>query len=177
MKNYYEILEVSPKSSKEIIEKAYKVLSEKYYPKSYKGADKLFAQEKFLEINEAYKILSDTFLREQYDAELNKQIAEEQIENYNRLYRNSRRKDAFEEKQEIKYEQVQEEKSKPGTPMAMLDILKQIFIDRPKRNKKEKIKKEDITAGIITAVIVIVLGIILWLIPATRGFIRDIIPF
>ena len=61
--------------------------------------------------------------------------------------------------------------------MAMLDILKQIFIDRPKRTKKEKIKKEDITAGIITAVIVIVLGIILWLIPATRGFIRDIIPF
>ena len=85
MKNYYEILEVSPKSSKEIIEKAYKVLSEKYYPKSYKGADKLFAQEKFLEINEAYKILSDTFLREQYDTELNKQIAEEQIENYRQI--------------------------------------------------------------------------------------------
>ena len=129
MKNYYEILEVSPKSSKEIIEKAYKVLAEKYYPKSYKGADKLFAQEKFLEINEAYKILSDTFLREQYDAELNKQIVEEQIENYNRLYRNSGRKDAFEEKQEKEYEQEQEEKPKPGTLMAMVDILKQIFIN------------------------------------------------
>lgn len=177
MKNYYEILEVSPKSSKEIIEKAYKVLSEKYYPKLYKGADKLFAQEKFLEINEAYKILSDTFLREQYDAELNKQIVEEQIENYNRLYRNSGRKDAFEEKQEKEYEQEQEEKTKSGTLMAMVDILKQIFINRPKRPKKEKLEKEDITAGIITAVIVIVLGIILWLIPATRGFVRDIIPF
>lgn len=174
MKNYYEILEVSPKSSKEIIEKAYKVLSEKYYPKSYKGADKLFAQEKFLEINEAYKILSDTFLREQYDAELNKQIVEEQIENYNRLYRNSGRKDAFEEKNEKKSE---EEKASPGTLMAMVEIFKQIFIDRQKRPKKEKLEKEDITAGIITAVIVIVIGIILWLIPATRGFIRDIIPF
>ena len=177
MKNYYEILEVSPKSSKEIIEKAYKVLAEKYYPKSYKGADKLFAQEKFLEINEAYKILSDTFLREQYDAELNKQIVEEQIENYNRLYRNNGRKDAFEEKQEKEYEQEQEEKPKPGTLMAMVDILKQIFINRPKRTRKEKIEKEDITAGIITAVIVITLGIILWLIPSTRGFVRDIIPF
>ena len=176
MKNYYEILEVSPKSSKEIIEKAYKVLSEKYYPKSYKGADKLFAQEKFLEINEAYKILSDTFLREQYDAELNKQIVEEQIENYNRLYRNSKRKDAFEEKQERNYEQ-QQEKESSGTLMTMVNILKQIFINRPKRTRKEKLEKEDITAGIITVVIVIVLGIIIWLIPATRGFIRDIIPF
>ena len=174
MKNYYEILEVNPRASEEVIKKAHQVLIKKYHPDLYVGVEREKAEEKIRNINEAYKILSDGFLREQYDAELNKQIVEEQIENYNRLYRNSGRKDAFEEKE---YEQEQEEKPKSGTLMAMVDILKQIFINRPKRPKKEKLEKEDITAGIITAVIVIVLGIILWLIPATRGFVRDIIPF
>ena len=32
MKNYYDLLEVTPKASKEIIEKAYKVLIKKYHP-------------------------------------------------------------------------------------------------------------------------------------------------
>ena len=32
MKNYYEILEVDQKASKEVIEKAYKVLAKKYHP-------------------------------------------------------------------------------------------------------------------------------------------------
>ncbi len=32
MVNYYEILEVSQKASKEVIEKAYKALAKKYHP-------------------------------------------------------------------------------------------------------------------------------------------------
>ena len=32
MANYYEILEVSEKASKEVIEKAYRVLAKKYHP-------------------------------------------------------------------------------------------------------------------------------------------------
>ena len=41
----------------------------------------------------------------------------------------------------------------------------------------KELKKEDWVAGIITIVIVIVLGIILWFIPATNGFIRSLNPF
>ena len=41
----------------------------------------------------------------------------------------------------------------------------------------KELKKEDWVAGIITNVIVIVLGIILWFIPATNGFIRSLNPF
>ena len=37
MKNYYEILEVNKKASKEVIEKAYKVLVKKYHPDLYTG--------------------------------------------------------------------------------------------------------------------------------------------
>ena len=73
MKNYYEILEVSNKASKEIIEKAYKVLAKKYHPDLYSGEEKKKAEEKLKEINIAYKILSDELLRDQYDNELNKE--------------------------------------------------------------------------------------------------------
>ena len=56
MKNYYEILEVNQKASKEIIEKAYKVLVKKYHP----DVNAKKAQEnnqKIKELNEAYEVL------------------------------------------------------------------------------------------------------------------------
>ena len=43
MKNYYEILEVNRKASKEIIEKAYRVLAKKYHPDQFLGEKKKFA--------------------------------------------------------------------------------------------------------------------------------------
>ena len=46
MKNYYELLEVNPKASKEIIEKAYKVLIKQCHPDGYIGEEKVFAEEK-----------------------------------------------------------------------------------------------------------------------------------
>ena len=64
MKKYYEILEVNPNASIEIIEKAYKVLARKYHPDLYEGEEKIYAEKKMRDINEAYKILSDEFLRE-----------------------------------------------------------------------------------------------------------------
>ena len=70
MKNYYEILEVNPKASKEVIEKAYKVLIKKYHPDLYTGEKQQYAEKKTKEINEAYNILSDEFLKEQYDNEI-----------------------------------------------------------------------------------------------------------
>ena len=42
---------------------------------------------------------------------------------------------------------------------------------------KYNLKKEDYIAMGLTAIIVIILGIILWFIPATNGFIKDMLPF
>ena len=67
MKNYYDLLEVTPKASTEIIEKAYKVLIKKYHPDLYNGEERIYAEKKTRELNEAYHILSNEFLREQYD--------------------------------------------------------------------------------------------------------------
>ncbi len=83
MKNYYEILEVNKKASKEVIEKAYKVLVKKYHPDLYTGQKKNYAEEKIKEINEAYSVLTDEFMKEQYDAELEKQEQEDLYKKYN----------------------------------------------------------------------------------------------
>ena len=78
MLNLYEILEVSEKASKEIIEKAYKVLAKKYHPDLQKDENKKDAEIKMKQINEAYEVLSSDEKRKKYDLEL-KIKREEQI--------------------------------------------------------------------------------------------------
>lgn len=62
MKNYYKILGVSKKASKEDIKKAYYKLAHRHHPDKGGGDEK-----RFKEINEAYQILSDKNKRAQYD--------------------------------------------------------------------------------------------------------------
>ncbi|MFR0822385.1 MAG: DnaJ domain-containing protein [Clostridia bacterium] len=70
MANLYEILEVSENASKEVIEKAYRVLAKKYHPDLQKVEDKPLAEEKMKQINDAYDILMDEQKRKAYDSEL-----------------------------------------------------------------------------------------------------------
>lgn len=77
MSNLYELLEVSEKASKEIIEKAYKVLAKRYHPDLQEEKDKKQAEEKMKQINEAYTILIDDERRKAYDIELNAKRQEE----------------------------------------------------------------------------------------------------
>jgi len=62
MKDYYNILGIDKKASKDEIKKAFRTLAHKYHPDK-KGGD----AEKFKEINEAYTVLSDDQKRAQYD--------------------------------------------------------------------------------------------------------------
>ena len=84
MSNLYEILEVSEKASREVIEKAYKVLAKKYHPDLQKEEDKKNAEVKMKQINEAYEILINDEKRKKYDIELQEKREEErkkEIEN------------------------------------------------------------------------------------------------
>jgi len=80
MNNYYEILEVSKNASKEVIEKAYRVLAKKYHPDLQEEVNKKIAEEKMKLINEAYEILSDDERRKNYDLEL-EEIERQKYEN------------------------------------------------------------------------------------------------
>lgn len=74
MNNYYEILEVSQNASKEVIEKAYKVLAKKYHPDLQEQNEKQKAEQKMKLINEAYETLSNDEKKEQYDIKLQDEI-------------------------------------------------------------------------------------------------------
>jgi DnaJ-class molecular chaperone len=66
MKDYYEILGVSPNCSEADIKKAFRKLAFQHHPDTNPGNEKQ-AEEKFKEINEAYGVLGDKEKRRQYD--------------------------------------------------------------------------------------------------------------
>lgn len=66
MKNYYEILGVDRDATQEEIKKAYRALAKKYHPDAAPRNSKI--KERFLQIQEAYNVLSDPEQRETYNA-------------------------------------------------------------------------------------------------------------
>jgi len=70
MKNYYDILEVSKKASKDTINKIFKIHMKANHPDLFQGDEKIKAEEKSKELTEAYNVLSDDNERAKYDAEL-----------------------------------------------------------------------------------------------------------
>jgi DnaJ-class molecular chaperone len=65
MKDYYQILGVTPHSSEDEIRKSYRKLAMQYHPD--RNPDKPGAEERFKEIAEAYGVLTDSVKRRQYD--------------------------------------------------------------------------------------------------------------
>jgi curved DNA-binding protein CbpA len=70
MKNYYQILGVSPDAEAAVIRAAYKALAQKYHPDKFSGSP-AEAQARMSEINGAYAVLSDPKNRAEYDAVMN----------------------------------------------------------------------------------------------------------
>ena len=103
MLNLYEILEVSEKASKEVIDKAYHVLAKKYHPDLQQGEAKQKAEEKMKQINAAYEILGNDEKRKEYDAKLEaKRLEERQISE-------QRKQEETQYKQEQKQQTINEE--------------------------------------------------------------------
>lgn len=64
-RKYYEILGISPNSTINDIQRAYRVLAKKHHP------DMGGVHEKMIELNEAWQVLSNPNLRKEYDFALN----------------------------------------------------------------------------------------------------------
>lgn len=77
MKDYYKILGIKKTSNKETIKSAYKAKVFKYHPDKNKNLDdykKKLYKTKFNLVNEAYTVLSDSYKRGRYDANMEKNI-------------------------------------------------------------------------------------------------------
>nr|CCA18675.1 Type II (General) Secretory Pathway (IISP) Family p [Albugo laibachii Nc14] len=66
-KDYYAILGVKKGCSDRELKKAYRTLALKYHPDKTEEKDRDAAQEKFVEVSEAYEVLSDPKKKEEYD--------------------------------------------------------------------------------------------------------------
>ncbi|ETN08087.1 hypothetical protein PPTG_11955 [Phytophthora nicotianae INRA-310] len=67
-KDYYKVLGVSKQFSDRELKKAYRQLALQYHPdKAENAEDKEAAKEKFVEVSEAYEVLSDPDKRKEYD--------------------------------------------------------------------------------------------------------------
>lgn len=179
MKNYYDILEVNQKASKEVIQKAYKVLVRKYHPDLYRQDQKKYAENKIKEINEAYNVLSDDFLRGQYDKELQKEIEQinsqkysSQTNIYNNYYNTA---PSGENETNTKKAQREAKQRKIGTLQGIIEVVKELYKNKPKRDEFKEVTKKDILALVLTIIIVILIGIALWFIPFTNGWMRELL--
>ena len=173
MKNYYEILEVNEKASKEVINKAYKVLIKKYHPDLYEGKQQKDAEIKTKEINEAYRILSDEFLKEQYDTELARENQQQTQNSENEV-----RKNKIMNENKKNHGKGSTKKSNVGTLDAIIELTKNLigtFKNREKREEIKEVTKKDVIAFILTIIVVIVIGVALWFIPFTNGWMRELL--
>lgn len=195
MKNYYEILEVNEHASQEIIEKAYKILVKKYHPDLYTGEERVYAEQKVRELNEAYQVLSDDFLKSQYDLELKKTKNENRYEfkygtnnrteNKRTTSRNDMDKNENSSKSAMNFKWKNKEngsknKNNVGTIGSMVGLLKELIKVVPHKGElnREKSKEEsklDLVAFGLTIVCLIIIGIILWFVPFTNGWMRQLI--
>lgn len=85
--DYYEVLQVSPSASLEIIKVSYRQLSKMYHPDTSNYEDK-----KFILIKEAYEVLSDKNKRSEYD-ELRKTNQKKNNSNIEKEYAYKSQKD------------------------------------------------------------------------------------
>lgn len=184
MKDYYEILEVNEKASSEIIEKAYKTLVKKYHPDLYSTVEKKEAETKLKDINEAYQILSDSFLRSQYDLELQKEKnrvqnkekeTKKKIENSQNIENNQEKTNRFRNKKSNSEQTYVRNKNNVGTIFGIIDLVQEMWKNKPQGIEKRKMNQKDWLAIGLTIIAVLIIGILLWFIPFTNGWMRQLL--
>lgn len=182
MKDYYEILEVNEKASSEIIEKAYKTLVKKYHPDLYSTVEKKEAEKKLKDINEAYQILSDSFLKSQYDLELQKEKNRKQEQEKKQTDKNPQHEEdeqekesRFRNKRSNSNPKYVRNKSNVGTIFGIIDLVQEIWKNKPQGIEKKKMNQKDWLAIGLTIIAVIIIGVLLWFIPFTNGWMRQLL--
>lgn len=188
MKTLYEILEVSENASKEIVEKAYKVLAKKYHPDLQAEGDKQEAEKKMKQINEAYEVLSDEEKRKEYDLKLTQERSKEEVqkqsqtEYYQNQYTQPYQTHPMSEKEyrealKRQYQERREEQERQRQMQEQYEQRYQQAYEGYLRSLGYKIKYKwtwkRFRDLMITIFIIIVICAILWFFPLTNKLIMD----
>ena len=149
MKNYYEILEVSPNASQEVIEKAYRALAKKYHP----DVSQKSSESKFKEIAEAYDVLSNPNSRKEYDLRL--KLEKDDDFRYKKLSEENRKL-----KNELNYFRTfsptkRNVKNANNKRPSISEVFKNAIQKELNRSKEERINS--LKALIITAIIIFII--------------------
>lgn len=187
MKNYYEILELSPKASSEVIERTYKVLAKKYHPDLQPEDKKKAAEEKFKEISEAYEVLSNSEKKFDYDIAFNKEQEALKENLQHQLQNNSSYADnSSNYNNQTNNTNIYNNKTNPSQNEQIskenLDfIARKAYADAYNNTLrsfgfklKHKRTFKDYMSILITILVLIIIGAILWFIPWTNKIIVDI---
>lgn len=167
MKNYYQILEVSENASSEVIEKAYKVLARKYHPDTYPKDKVYFAESKFKEITEAYEVLSNKEARREYDIRIGlNNVAENTYSNSN--YENSNNYQ-FQDEAKQKTDTNKSKFKKLPSFKKYASTISTLIKDEAKKPAEER--SRDLTAAILTVIIISILVFIFWKVPFLHNII------
>ena len=190
MKTLYELLEVSENASKEIIEKAYKVLAKKYHPDLQAEGEKLEAEKKMKQINEAYDVLSDETKRKEYDLKLTEERRQEESkkqpqtsysqnldEQQYQTYKKPMSEQEYREALKRQYQERREEQEKQRQMQEQYEQRYQQAYEGYLRSLGYKIKYKwtwkRFKDLMITIFIIIVICTILWFFPPTNKLIMD----
>lgn len=191
MKNYYEILEVDIHASKEIIDKAFKVLAKKYHPDTQDDSKKAWAEEQFKLLNEAYEVLSDETKRDEYtkelefdkdsqlnalmlrNADLEIQLENLQIELENLRHSPTTQSSFYNNDYQNQAQFQKQAYTHPYTEPAQYETQKQepVYYESYYHPIKNKLK--NLIAFCITILIIAFVGLLLWKIPYTHKLLVD----
>lgn len=174
MNNYYEILEVSKNASKEIIEKAYKVLAKKYHPDLQQDENKKqIAEQKMKLINEAYEVLSDDEKRKNYDLELEEQAITIERQRYEKEQNDRNNEQVYYEeepeltKKELKKQIKQEKRAQREYREEQERIYRNYMRSLGYRVKERWTWNRFVRTLKIIGIIIVVL-LIIWIFPPTH---------
>lgn len=177
-KTYYDWLEVSPKASPEVIEKAYKALVIKYHPDLQKQ-NKQSSEDIIKKLNEAYGVLSDSVKRKEYDEKIKLEKQRQiQIANVNIPVQEPPQNSFSFSQEELNRQQAQLESD---YYRQMDEARRQAYHDayiEDMRNRGYKIRyKKSFKYYIKLAVIVLIIFFVIWLIwqiPFVRDWINGL---
>lgn len=180
MKTYYDILEISRFASKEVLNRAHKVLIKKYHPDLEQDEEQRKINEAHLvKINEAYEVLSDDVKRKEYDQKVfgSADINQDNTQNSDSVIDSKQADEIYKEKAQDEFDQIVNEELKKA--QERIDEEERMIKENLREYQRQylrslgyKVKEptnwKNVGILVITFLIILVLMFVIYLIPPIK---------